>query len=58
MVTRREWVAGAALLAGCDAKPSGVVSAQEAVRHYLDRISEVDRLIHTVIELNPDAMRE
>jgi len=57
MVTRRELVAGAALLAGCDAKRSGVVSAQEAVRHYLDRISEIDRLIHTVIELNPDAMR-
>ena len=54
--TRRELLAAAGLLAGCRRMPAPE-SAQEAVRRYLTRINEVDRLLHAVIEVNPDAMR-
>ena len=58
MVTRRALlVGGAAFGAACDARRTQPISAQEAVRYYLGRIAEIDRLIHAVIELNPDAMR-
>ena len=49
-------LAAAGLLAGCQRMPAPE-SAQEAVRRYLTRINEVDRLLHAVIEVNPDAMR-
>ena len=54
--TRRELLAAAGLLAGCrqGQAPEG---AQDAVRRYLTWIAEVDRLLHAVIEVNPDAMR-
>lgn len=56
MTTRRELLAAAAALTACGRAPVAE-SAQDAVRRYLSRIAEVDRLIHSVIEVNPDAMR-
>ncbi len=57
MTTRRELLATAAtMLAACRRMPAPE-SAQDAVRRYLTRIAEVDRLLHSVIEVNPDAMR-
>jgi amidase len=56
MVTRRQLLGGTALFGACGALRQEPLSARDAVRHYLDRIAEFDRLIHSVIELNPDAM--
>ncbi|MFH8468510.1 amidase [Streptomyces sp. NPDC017991] len=36
----------------------GRLDAQRLTRHYLERIERVDPLLHSVIEVNPDALRE
>ncbi|MFD6286016.1 amidase family protein, partial [Streptomyces sp. NPDC060205] len=36
----------------------GRLDAERLTRHYLDRIERVDPLLHSVIEVNPDALRE
>ncbi|MEU9189006.1 amidase [Streptomyces sp. NPDC048484] len=36
----------------------GQLDAERLTRHYLDRIERVDPLLHAVIEVNPDALRE
>ncbi|MFF4032033.1 amidase [Streptomyces sviceus] len=36
----------------------GRLDAQELTRYYLERIERVDPLLHAVIEVNPDAVRE
>ncbi len=46
----------AGTLAACGRTPNPE-NAQDAVRRYLGRIAEIDRRIHAVIEVNPDAMR-
>jgi amidase len=67
--SRRQWLIAAAATASCHQAPGKrigelslaelphAVSAQDAARHYLMRIAEVDRVLHAVIEVNPDAMR-
>ena len=56
MVTRREFALSAAAVAGtaCQRRAGTV---EDWTRAYLERIAEVDPLIHSVIEVNPDAMR-
>ncbi|MGW3425945.1 amidase [Streptomyces phaeochromogenes] len=36
----------------------GRMTAEQLTRHYLERIERVDPLLHAVIEVNPDALRE
>ncbi|MEV2232637.1 amidase [Streptomyces phaeochromogenes] len=36
----------------------GRLTAEQLTRHYLERIERVDPLLHAVIEVNPDALRE
>ncbi|CAM5388159.1 hypothetical protein STENM223S_01640 [Streptomyces tendae] len=36
----------------------GQLDAERITRYYLDRIRHVDPLLHAVIEVNPDALRE
>ncbi|MFJ8936750.1 amidase [Streptomyces sp. NPDC102365] len=36
----------------------GRLDAERLTRHYLERIERVDPLLHSVIEVNPDALRE
>ncbi|MEU9783350.1 amidase [Streptomyces phaeochromogenes] len=36
----------------------GRLTAEQFTRHYLERIERVDPLLHAVIEVNPDALRE
>ncbi|WP_262697988.1 MULTISPECIES: amidase [Streptomyces] len=36
----------------------GRLDAERLTRHYLDRIERIDPLLHAVIEVNPDALRE
>lgn len=56
MVTRRQFALTAAAAAGaaCQRRPGTV---EDWTRAYLERIADVDPLIHAVIEVNPDAMR-
>ena len=58
MVTRRQWLGAgaAAAFTGCAGQRPGPVSARDATIHYLERIGEIDRLIHAVIEVNPEAL--
>ncbi|MFI1408638.1 amidase [Streptomyces sp. NPDC020707] len=36
----------------------GRLDAERLTRHYLERVERVDPLLHSVIEVNPDALRE
>lgn len=36
----------------------GRLDAERLTRHYLERIERIDPLLHAVIEVNPDALRE
>ncbi|MFI1486798.1 amidase [Streptomyces sp. NPDC020747] len=36
----------------------GRLTAEQLTRHYLERVERVDPLLHAVIEVNPDALRE
>ncbi|MEV4036014.1 amidase [Streptomyces umbrinus] len=36
----------------------GRLTAEQLTRHYLERIERIDPLLHAVIEVNPDALRE
>ncbi|MDQ1023420.1 amidase [Streptomyces umbrinus] len=36
----------------------GRLTAEQLTRHYMERIERVDPLLHAVIEVNPDALRE
>ncbi|MDQ0749331.1 hypothetical protein QF034_003562 [Streptomyces africanus] len=36
----------------------GSLDAERLTRHYLERIERLDPLLHSVIEVNPDALRE
>lgn len=57
MVTRRQLLVGStAALAACGERAAGPRTARDMVSHYLGRIEQWDRLIHSVIEINPEAM--
>ncbi|WP_040224962.1 amidase family protein [Bhargavaea cecembensis] len=54
---RREWLPEATIRAMQEKMDAGEVTSEEIVSMYLAEISETDRNINSVLEINPDAMQ-
>ncbi len=53
---KEEWVIEADFASMQSAMEAGWLSSEELVKLYLDRIGRYDRVIHSILEINPDAI--
>ena len=52
-----EWIVEADIISMQKAMESGSTSSEDIVRQYLDRIHKYDSDIHSILEINPDAIQ-
>ncbi|MCZ8512201.1 amidase family protein [Paenibacillus filicis] len=53
----REWIIEADITSMQTAMEKGIITSEELVQVYLERIDKYDAIIHSILEINPDAVQ-